>query len=98
MDGNDFTLDVVREGIVIATISMYRRRMGAVVIEEMSTFLNDEDVSYMLFTPSTVVDITNLDAYIEGHTWMDPISGEPEIDNGQPTFSDPQLSESSLSG
>jgi ribose transport system substrate-binding protein len=85
IDGNDVTLDFIREGVVTATLGVYPRRMGGVVIEQMNKFLHGEEVPYVLLTPSTVVDITNLDAYLAGDTWTDPIAGEPEIDNGQPT-------------
>lgn len=85
IDGNDVTLDFIREGVVTATLGVYPRRMGSVVIEQMNKFLNGEEVPYVLLTPSTVVDITNLDAYIAGDTWTAPIAGEPEIDDGQPT-------------
>ncbi len=85
IDGNDVTLDLIREGTMTATLGVYPRRMGEVVIEQMNRLLNGEDIPYILLTPSTVVDINNLDAYIAGETWTDPVPGAPEIDNGQPT-------------
>lgn len=88
IDGNDVTLDLIREGVVTATLGVYPTRMGRVVIEQMNKFLNGEEVPYVLLTPSTVVDIANLDDYIAGDTWTDPIAGVPEIDNGEPTVAD----------
>lgn len=85
IDGNDVTLDLIREGVITASLGVYPKRMGQVVIEQMNQFLNGEEVPYVLLTPSTVVDINNLDAYIAGDTWTDPVAGEPEMDNGQPT-------------
>jgi ribose transport system substrate-binding protein len=85
IDGNDVTLDLIREGAVTATLGVYPRRMGSVVVEQMNKLLNGEDIPYILLTPSTVVDINDLDAYMAGETWTDPVPGVPEIDNGHPT-------------
>jgi ribose transport system substrate-binding protein len=85
IDGNDLTLDLIREGTVTATLGVYPKRMGAVVVEQMDKLLKGEEIPYILLIPSTVVDIDNLDAYIEGDTWTDPVVGVPEIDNGEPT-------------
>ena len=59
--------------------------MGAIVIEQMEKVLNNEDVPYILETPSTVVDINNVAAYQSGATWTEPIAGSPEFDNGLPS-------------
>jgi len=88
IDGNDVTLDLIREGTVTATLGVYPKRMGQVVIEQMNKLLNGEEIPYILLTPSTVVDAENLDAYIAGETWTDPVEGAPEFDNGQPTVAD----------
>jgi ribose transport system substrate-binding protein len=88
IDGNDVTLDLIREGVVTATLGVYPSRMGSVVIEQMKKYLDGEEVPYVLLTPSTVVDINNLDAYIAGDTWTDPVPGAPEFDNGEPTVAD----------
>jgi ribose transport system substrate-binding protein len=88
IDGNDVTLDLIREGTVTATLGVYPKRMGEVVIEQMDKLLNGEEIPFILLTPSAVVDINNLDAYIEGDTWTDPVEGRPEIDNGKPTVPD----------
>jgi ribose transport system substrate-binding protein len=85
IDGNDVTLDLIREGTVTATLGVYPRRMGAVVVQQMKKYLDGEAVPQILLTPSTVVDIHNIDAYVAGDTWTDPVVGTPELDNGQPT-------------
>jgi ribose transport system substrate-binding protein len=85
IDGNDVTLDLIREGTVTATLGVYPRRMGEVVVQQMNRLLNGETIPYILLTPSTVVDINNLADYIAGDTWTEPEAGVPEIDNGQPT-------------
>ncbi|HEX3053798.1 MAG TPA: sugar ABC transporter substrate-binding protein [Aggregatilineaceae bacterium] len=86
IDGNDITLDLIREGTITATLGVYPRRMGGVVIQQMHKYLNGEAIPPILLTPSTVVNIRNVDAYIAGDTWTDPIPGEPEFDNNLPTF------------
>lgn len=85
IDGNDVTLDLIREGTVTATLGVYPSRLGAVVVEQMDKIFQGEEIPYVLLTPSTVVDINNLDDYTAGDTWTDPIPGAPEVDNGQPT-------------
>ncbi len=85
IDGNDVTLDLIRQGTVTATLGVYPRRMGRVVVQQMSKLLNGEEIPYILVTPSEVVDISNLDAYIAGVTWTPPVAGVPEYDNGEPT-------------
>jgi len=88
IDGNDVTLDLIHEGTVTATLGVYPRRMGEVVVQQMNRLLNGETIPYILLTPSTVVDIDNLAEYVAGQTWTEPQAGVPEIDNGQPTVSE----------
>jgi ABC-type sugar transport system substrate-binding protein len=88
IDGNDVTLDLIREGTVTATLGVYPRLMGMVTVQQMHKLLNGEDIPQILLTPTEVVDIHNLDAYISGDTWTTPVEGVPEIDNGLPTFPD----------
>jgi len=88
IDGNDVTLDLVREGTVTATLGVYPKRMGAVTVEQMNKLLSGEEIPHILLTPSAVVSLDNLDAYIAGDTWTEPVSGVPEIDNDQPTVPD----------
>lgn len=85
IDGNDLTLDLIREGTVTATLGVYPKRMGAVVVEQMDKLLSGEEIPYILLIPPTVVDINNLDDYMAGDTWTDPVVGVPEFDNGKPT-------------
>jgi ABC-type sugar transport system substrate-binding protein len=85
IDGNDVTLDLIAEGEMTATLGVYPKRMGEVVVEQMNKLLNGEEIPPVLLTPSVVVDSDNLQAYISGETWIDPVIGTPEIDNGEPT-------------
>jgi ABC-type sugar transport system substrate-binding protein len=85
IDGNDVTLELIRKGETTATLGVYPRRMGAIVIEQMAKVLDGEDVPYILETPSTVVDINNIEDYCSGVTWTEPIAGMPEFDNGLPS-------------
>lgn len=85
IDGNDVTLDLIREGTITATLGVYPQRIGMVVVQQMHKMLSGEDIPYILLTPSEVIDSSNLDAYIEGETWTPPIEGIPEVDNGSPT-------------
>ena len=85
IDGNDVTLDLIAEGEMTATLGVYPRRMGAVVVGQMNKFLLGEAIPQVLLTPSVVVDINNLEAYVSGTTWVDPVAGTPEFDNGLPT-------------
>lgn len=85
IDGNDVTLNLIREGTITATLGVYPRLMGMVTVQQMNKLLNGEEIPYILLTPSEVVDINNLDAYIAGDTWTDPVAGVPEFDNGKPT-------------
>jgi ribose transport system substrate-binding protein len=88
IDGNDVTLDLIRQGTVTATLGVFPRLMGMVTVQQMNKLLNGEEIPYILLTPSEVVDVHNLDAYIAGTTWTAPVAGVPEIDNGAPTVSE----------
>jgi ribose transport system substrate-binding protein len=88
IDGNAVTLDLIREGAMTATLGVYPQRMGEVVIQQMNRYLLGEEIPPILLTPSVVVDIDNLEAYIEGTTWVEPVSGPAETDNGLPTIPD----------
>ncbi|MBI5930806.1 MAG: sugar ABC transporter substrate-binding protein [Chloroflexi bacterium] len=85
IDGNDVTLNLIREGTLTATLGVYPNRMGHVVIEQINKLFNGAKIPYVLLTPSTVVTSANLEAYISGDTWTDPVEGVPEFDNNQPT-------------
>jgi ribose transport system substrate-binding protein len=85
IDGNPVTLDLINQGETTATLGVYPTLIGATVIRQMKKVLIDgQTVPYILETPSSVVDITNVAAYQSGSTWIDPIVGKPELDNGKP--------------
>jgi hypothetical protein len=52
----------------------------------MQKVLNGEEVPQITLTPSVVVTPDNLDAYLAGDLWTDPVAGAPELDNDQPTI------------
>jgi ribose transport system substrate-binding protein len=85
IDGNDVTLELIDKGKTTATLGVYPRRMGAVVIEQMRKALAGQEVPYILETPSTVIDLDNLNDYRSGATWTQPVPGQPELDNGRPS-------------
>ncbi|MBN1995890.1 MAG: sugar ABC transporter substrate-binding protein [Anaerolineae bacterium] len=85
IDGNDVTLDLIEKGQTTATLGVYPRMMGRIVLEQMAKVLNHKPVPYILETPSTVVDIENVAAYKAGTTWIEPVEGKPEFDNGLPS-------------
>jgi ribose transport system substrate-binding protein len=85
IDGNKPTLDLIKEGKVTATLGVDPYRMGVAVFQTMVKVLNGEKVPQILLTPSVVVDASNLDDYLAGKTWTDPVPGAPELDNDQPT-------------
>jgi ABC-type sugar transport system substrate-binding protein len=85
IDGNDVTLELIEKGETTATLGVYPRLMGAIVIEQMAKVLQGEEVPYILETPSTVVDINNVADYKSNATWTEPVEGKPELDNGLPS-------------
>jgi ribose transport system substrate-binding protein len=85
IDGNPVTLDLIEKGDITATLGVYPTLMGATVIDQMAKALKGEKVPYILETPSIVVDKTNLADYRSGSTWIEPLEGNPELDNGKPT-------------
>ncbi len=85
IDGNKPTLDLIKQGQVTATLGVDPFRMGQTVINVMETVLNGGQVPQVLLTPSVVVDASNLDGYLSGKTWTEPVAGSPEVDNGKPT-------------
>ena len=87
IDGNAPTLDLIRDGKFTATLGVDPFRMGEAVINAMETVLGGGEVPQYILTPSTVVDSTNLDAYVAGDTWTEPVAGSAEQDNGEPTVS-----------
>jgi ABC-type sugar transport system substrate-binding protein len=87
IDGNPVTLDLIEKGDLTATLGVYPTLIGKTVIDQMARVLRGEKVVYILETPSVVVDKTNLVEYKSGSTWIEPVAGSPEFDNGQPTGS-----------
>jgi ribose transport system substrate-binding protein len=85
IDGNQPTLDLLREGKFSATLGVDPVRMGVAVVDTMEKVLNGEEVPQILLTPSVVVTPENLDAYEAGDLWTEPVAGAPELDNDLPT-------------
>ncbi|CAG0997164.1 MAG: sugar ABC transporter substrate-binding protein [Anaerolinea sp.] len=85
IDGNQPTLDLIKAGKFTATLGVYPSRIGQTAVEVTDRILRGETVPQYILTPSTIVDASNLDAYIEGTTWTEPLAGAPELDNGKPT-------------
>lgn len=85
IDGNAVTLDLIEKGEMTATLGVYPDRMGATVIQQMQKFLDGESIPYILETSSIVVDQKNIADYKAGTTWVEPIPGVPELDNGKLT-------------
>jgi len=85
IDGNVPTLDLLAEGKFSATLGVDPYRMGVTVINQMQKVLNGEDVPEITLTPSVVVTPENLQDYLDGKLWTEPVAGAPEIDNDMPT-------------
>ncbi len=88
IDGNQPTLDLLKEGKFSATLGVDPNRMGVTVIDTMQKVLNGEKVPQILLTPSVVVTPENLQDYLAGKLWTEPFACEPETDNNQPTVPD----------
>ncbi len=85
IDGNEPTLDLLEAGEFSATLGVDPFRMGVTVIDTMAAIFEGEDVPQIILTPSTVVTPDNLESYLAGELWTDPVAGFPECDNGEPT-------------
>ena len=85
IDGNQPTLDLLKEGKFSATLGVDPYRMGVTVVDTMQKVLKGEKVPQILLTPSVVVTPDNLADYLAGKLWTEPVAGAPETDNGQPT-------------
>lgn len=84
IDGNDVTLDLIAKGEVTATLGVYPRKMGEVVVSQMQKVLSGQKVPQYLETPSIIVNKANLAQYRAGKTWKAPRAGKAEVDNGKP--------------
>jgi len=85
IDGNQPTLDLLKEGKFSATLGVDPYRMGVTVTEYMARILNGETVPQIVLTPSVVVNPDNLQDYLDGKLWTEPVAGAPELDNDLPT-------------
>ena len=85
IDGNQPTLDLLKEGRFSATLGVDPFRMGVTVIDTMNKILAGEKVPEIILTPSVVVTPENLADYLAGKLWTDPVAGAPETDNDKPT-------------
>jgi ABC-type sugar transport system substrate-binding protein len=85
IDGNVPTLDLLKEGKFSATLGVDPYRMGVTVIDQMQKVLNGEDVPEITLTPSVVVTPANLQDYLDGKLWTEPVAGAAEMDNDLPT-------------
>jgi ribose transport system substrate-binding protein len=86
IDGNQPTLDLLKEGKFSATLGVDPVNMGKTVVDTMQKVFDGEEVPEITLTPSVVVTPENLDAYLAGELWTDPVAGAPELDNDQPTI------------
>lgn len=85
IDGNVPTLDLLKEGKFSATLGVDPFRMGSAVVDQLDKVLKGEEVPEITLTPSVVVTPENLQDYLDGKLWTEPVAGSPEIDNDQPT-------------
>lgn len=85
IDGNQPTLDLLKEGKFSATLGVDPFRMGVAVIDAMDKGFKGEEVPAITLTPSVVVTPENLEDYLAGKLWTEPVPGAPETDNDQPT-------------
>ncbi|HKZ90532.1 MAG TPA: sugar ABC transporter substrate-binding protein [Candidatus Limnocylindrales bacterium] len=85
IDGNQPTLDLLREGKFSATLGVDPVNMGKAVTDTLQKVFNGEEVPQILLTPSVVVTPENLDTYVAGELWTEPVAGAPELDNDMPT-------------
>ena len=97
IDGNQPTLDLLAEGKFSATLGVDPYRMGVAVIDAMAAIFAGEEVPQITLTPSVVVTPDNLEAYLAGELWTDPIPGFPELDNDLPTVPEEELPEATPS-
>jgi ABC-type sugar transport system substrate-binding protein len=93
IDGNQPTLDLLGEGQFTATLGVDPFRMGVTVADTMAAILAGETPPQILLTPSVVVTPENLEAYLAGELWSDPVEGFPELDNGMPTVPEEDMME-----
>ena len=85
IDGNQPTLDLLKQGKFSATLGVDPFRMGVTVVDTMNKVLAGETTPEIILTPSVVVTPENLQDYLDGKLWTEPVAGSPETDNDKPT-------------
>jgi ABC-type sugar transport system substrate-binding protein len=85
IDGNQPTLDLLKEGKFSATLGVDPVRMGMTVVDTMNKIFAGEKVPQIILTPSVVVSPDNLADYLAGKLWTEPVGGFAELDNDKPT-------------
>ena len=88
IDGNPPTLDLLKQGKFSATLGVDPYRMGVTVTDTMDKVLAGQEVPQIILTPSVVVTPENLQDYLDGKLWTEPVAGSAETDNDQPTVPD----------
>jgi len=88
IDCNQPTLDLLKQGKFSATLGVDPFRMGVTVVDTMNKVLAGETTPEIILTPSVVVTPENLQDYLDGKLWTEPVAGQPETDNGLPTVPD----------
>jgi ribose transport system substrate-binding protein len=88
IDGNPPTLDLLGQGKFSATLGVDPYRMGVTVTDTLQKILAGETTPQIILTPSVVVTPENLQDYLDGKLWTEPVAGLPEIDNDLPTVPD----------
>ncbi|MBE7471774.1 MAG: substrate-binding domain-containing protein [Anaerolineales bacterium] len=86
IDGNQPTLDLLKEGKFSATLGVDPVRMGVTVVDTMEKIFAGKEVPEIILTPSVVVTPENLQDYLDGKLWTEPVAGFPELDNDLPTI------------
>ncbi len=59
--------------------------MGKTIVDTLAKVFAGEEVPLVTLTPSVVVTPENLEAYLAGELWTEPVAGAPELDNDLPT-------------
>ena len=85
IDGNQPTLDLLGEGKFSATLGVDPPNMGKTTVDTLAKVFAGEEVPLVTLTPSVVVTPENLEAYLAGELWTEPVAGAPELDNDLPT-------------
>jgi ABC-type sugar transport system substrate-binding protein len=88
IDGNPPTLDLLGQGKFSATLGVDPYRMGVTVTDTMQKIMAGQQTPQIILTPSVVVTPQNLQDYLDGKLWTEPVAGLPEIDNDLPTVPD----------